>query len=233
MSTTVFNIIRFSNNIRIRGRHFGQSGHPCAEYFCICSPDSQLSTFLAFHFQLPRSGLPHSGHLLLFPHSGGETTAIRPIRPILSSPVARPRTIRTARTASTGCRLFIVFALSIRQRKCWRRDARWNLELSRFPPANKKLFPLLATGGSPGVIQRRGVGRRNGEIKNAATESGVPGFSFTPFMFFMVKCIWLPSVCSASSVVKLYWLFFVNFRAFRGKKGFLRVLDSLSGETGF
>jgi len=73
------------------------------------------------------------------------------------------------------------------------------------------LFPLLATGGSPGVIQRRGVGRRNGEIPNAATESGVPGVSFTPFMFFMVKCICLSSVRSASSVVKLYWLFFVLF----------------------
>ena len=50
----------------------------------------------------------------------------------------------------------------------------------------------------------------------AAAESGVPGIYFITFMFFMVKCICLSSVCSASSVVKLYWLFFVNFRAFRG-----------------
>ena len=27
-------------------------------------------------------------------------------------------------------------------------------------PCKQKLFPLLATGGSPGVIQRRGVGRQ-------------------------------------------------------------------------
>jgi len=32
-------------------------------------------------------------------------------------------------------------------------------------PANKKLFPNYSPpGGSPGVIQRRNVGRRNGEI---------------------------------------------------------------------
>jgi len=62
-------------------------------------------------------------------------------------------------------------------------------------------FQLLATGGSPGVIQRRGVGRRNGEMHKAAAESGVPGLSFTPFMFFMVR---------------LYLLIFVIFRAFRG-----------------
>ena len=54
----------------------------------------------------------------------------------------------------------------------------------------QKLFPLLATGGPPGLIQRSrncGIGRRNGEIHKAATESGVPGFCFTPVMFFMVK----------------------------------------------
>jgi hypothetical protein len=50
--------------------------------------------------------------------------------------------------------------------------------------------PQLATGGPPGVIQRsrsRGTGRRNGEINKAAAESGVPGFYFTIFMYFMVK----------------------------------------------
>ena len=60
-------------------------------------------------------------------------------------------------------------------------DARGSLELS-IPQARdckQKLFPLLATGGPPGVTQLRGVGRRNGEINNAATESGVPGISFT------------------------------------------------------
>ena len=56
-------------------------------------------------------------------------------------------------------------------------------------PCKQKLFPLLAPGGAPGVIQRRGVGRRNGEMHKAAAESGVPGFCFTPFMFFMVCCI--------------------------------------------
>ena len=63
---------------------------------------------------------------------------------------------------------------SIRLKKFWRRDARG--------PCKQKLFPLLATGGAPGVIQRSrscGIGRRNGEIHKAATESGVPGFCFT------------------------------------------------------
>ena len=40
----------------------------------------------------------------------------------------------------------------------------------------KSVSPQLAAGCQPGEIQRRGVGRRNGEINNAATESGVPGF---------------------------------------------------------
>ena len=71
----------------------------------------------------------------------------------------------------------------------------------RVSPANKKLFPLLATGGSPGVIQRRGVGRRNGEINKAGQATGAPGVYFITFMFFMVKCICISSVCSASSVV--------------------------------
>jgi hypothetical protein len=54
----------------------------------------------------------------------------------------------------------------------------WNCPSRGHGTANKKLFPLLATGGPPGVIQRRGGGRRNGEINKAATESGVPGICF-------------------------------------------------------
>ena len=68
-------------------------------------------------------------------------------------------------------------------------------------------FPLLVIGGPPGVIQRRGVGRRNGEMNKAALATVAPGVNFINFMPFMVKCICLSSVCSASSVVKLYWLF--------------------------
>ena len=45
-----------------------------------------------------------------------------------------------------------------------------------------------------------GIGRRNGEINKAAAESGVPGFYFTIFMFFMVKCICSFS-CPANSQV--------------------------------
>ena len=44
--------------------------------------------------------------------------------------------------------------------------------------------------------------RENEEKPGSAGRlTGVPGFNFMPFMFFMVK---------------LYWHFFVNFRAFRG-----------------
>ena len=88
-------------------------------------------------------------------------------------------------------------------------ESQEELSIPQALDCKQKLFPSLANGGPPGAIQRRGVDRRNGEIPNAATESGVPGVSFTPFMFFMVKCICLSSVCSASSVVKLYWRFFV------------------------
>ncbi|MEI8248481.1 MAG: hypothetical protein WCI51_21805, partial [Lentisphaerota bacterium] len=57
----------------------------------------------------------------------------------------------------------------------------------------------------PGVIQRRGVGRRNGEIKNVATESGAPRFTFTLFMFFMVR-LYLPFSCFfVLFVVKVYF----------------------------
>jgi len=104
---------------------------------------------------------------------------------------------------------------TIRPKKFWRRDARGNLELSRFPLQTNNCFQLLATGGPPDVIQRRRVGRRNGEIhktglpgrltlpeiRNPGQATGTPGFNFITFMPFMVK---------------LYWLFFVNFRAFRG-----------------
>ena len=62
-------------------------------------------------------------------------------------------------------------------KKFRRRVARGNQELYWFPLQTKHCLSQFATGGSPGVIQRRGVGRRNGEIKNAATESGVPRFS--------------------------------------------------------
>ena len=56
-----------------------------------------------------------------------------------------------------------VFRHSIRQKKFGRRVARGNPELS--VPQSRDLqtnncFPLLATGGPPGVIQRRGVGRQ-------------------------------------------------------------------------
>ena len=57
------------------------------------------------------------------------------------------------------------------------------------------------------MIQRRGVGRRNGEINNAAAESGVPRFYFTLFMFFMVKLYLsflrvLCDLCGKTVVVK-------------------------------
>jgi hypothetical protein len=45
-------------------------------------------------------------------------------------------------------------------RKFRRRVARGNPELSGFPPQTNNCFQLLAAGGSPGVIQRRGVGRQ-------------------------------------------------------------------------
>ena len=77
-------------------------------------------------------------------------------------------------------------------------------------------FPLLATGGPPGAIQRRGVGRRNGEIPEAGQATGAPGFNFIHFMLYMVKCICLSSVSSASSVGKLYWFSFVYLCVFYG-----------------
>ena len=46
-----------------------------------------------------------------------------------------------------------------------------NLKLSRFPLQTKHCLSQFATGGSPGVIQRRGVGRRNGEMH----KDGLPG----------------------------------------------------------
>ena len=70
-----------------------------------------------------------------------------------------------------------------------RRDARGNLELSRFPLQTNNCFPQFAADGPPGVIQRsrsRGIGRRNGEINKAAAESGVPGFYFTIFILLSV-----------------------------------------------
>ena len=48
---------------------------------------------------------------------------------------------------------------------------------------HKIVSQLLATGGPPGVIQRRGVGRRNGEINKAGQATGAPGFIFINFMF--------------------------------------------------
>ena len=103
----------------------------------------------------------------------------------------------------------------IRQRKFWRRDARGNLELSRFTLQTKNCFPY-----SPPAARRAWSNGEalvaKGEMHKAAQATGAPGVYFITFMFFMVKCICLSSVCSASSVVKLYWLFFVNFRAFQG-----------------
>ena len=104
------------------------------------------------------------GHCFSFP--------IRPIRPILSS--------GSQTTDSNGLlRQAAAFSLYLRfpsVKKSFGGGMQGGtLNCQGFP-----LFPLLATGGSPGVIQRRGVGRRNGEIKNAATESGVPGVYFIP-----------------------------------------------------
>ena len=95
----------------------------------------------------------------------------------------------------------------IRQRKFWRRDARGNLELSRFPLQTKYCFSITRHRRPAG---RDPTARRwspKAKCFKAAAESGVPEIYFITFMFFMVKCIWLSSVCSASSVVKLYWLF--------------------------
>ena len=67
---------------------------------------------------------------------------------------------------------------------------------SRDPQTNN-CFPLLATGGPPGVIQRRGVGRRNGENPKAGQTTGAPMFYFMRFMvivylsLFVVKVFWL------------------------------------------
>ena len=55
-----------------------------------------------------------------------------------------------------------------------------------------------------------------GEMDKAAQATGAPKVNFINFMPFMVKCICISSVCSASSVVKLHWPFFVNFRVVRG-----------------
>ena len=52
------------------------------------------------------------------------------------------------------------FHAAIRKKKFGRRVARGNPELSGFPMQTNNCFPLLATGGPPGVIQRRGVGRQ-------------------------------------------------------------------------
>ena len=86
----------------------------------------------------------------------------------------------------------------IRQRKFWRRDARGNLELSRFPLQTKHCLSQFATGGSPGVIQRRGVGRQRRNALKPLRRAAFTGFPSCIFMHFMVKCICLPSVCSAS-----------------------------------
>jgi len=57
------------------------------------------------------------------------------------------------------------------------------------------------------------------EIPKTAQATGAPGFNFITFMPFMVKCICISSVCSASFPHlrdKTVLVFFVNFRAFRG-----------------
>ncbi|MEI8246875.1 MAG: hypothetical protein WCI51_13665, partial [Lentisphaerota bacterium] len=74
---------------------------------------------------------------------------------------------------------------------------------SGFPPQTNNCFQLLAAGGSPGVIQRRGVGRRNGEINKAGQATGAPGVYFITFMFFMVKCICIFPCFSVYSVVRI------------------------------
>ena len=76
-----------------------------------------------------------------------------------------------------------------------------NPELSGFPLQTKICFPQLAAGCQPGEIQRRGVGRRNGEINNAATESGVPGF-YLHYLHVLHG--------------EVYLFFFVLFRGFCG-----------------
>ena len=82
------------------------------------------------------------------------------------------------------------------------------------------VFQLLATGGSPGVIQRRVVGRRNGEMHKAGQTTGAPrGLPHSlhvlhgETVFVFPQCALRPS---RSHGIKLYWIFFVLFRAFRG-----------------
>ena len=74
-------------------------------------------------------------------------------------------------------------------KKFRRRDARGNLELSGFPLQTKHCLSQFATGGSPGVIQRRGVGRQRRNALKPLRRAAFPGFPSCIFMHFMVKCI--------------------------------------------
>jgi len=62
-------------------------------------------------------------------------------------------------------------------------------------------FPLLATGGPPGVIQRRGVGRRKGEMHKDGPPGrlplpGNPGISrFMPFICVHLCHLWITFSC--------------------------------------
>ena len=81
---------------------------------------------------------------------------------------------------------FCVLSTAIRCKKFGRRVARGNPELSGFPLQTNNCFHLFATGGPPGVIQRRGVVAK-GEMHKAGQATGAPGFNFITFMFFMVN----------------------------------------------
>ena len=80
-------------------------------------------------------------------------------------------------------------------------------------PCKQKIVSLTRhrrLAGRDPTARRWSPERRNQECRYGERRSRVLLHTF------MVKCICLSSVCSASSVVKLYWRFFVNFRAFRG-----------------
>jgi len=81
-----------------------------------------------------------------------------------------------------------------------RRVARGNLELSGFPLQTNNCFPLLATGGQPDVIQRRGVGRQRRKAQSRSDDRRSQAVLH-----------YLHALHG-----EVYFFFFVNFRAFRG-----------------
>ncbi len=103
------------------------------------------------------TGQPHFGHLTASfwtPVLHG-VFHFSSVLSVLSVPCFCPCGRHNCTGSHPFCRYLLFFNLKFR-----RRVARGNPELSGFPPQTNNCFPQLATGGPPGVIQRRNVGRQ-------------------------------------------------------------------------